>query len=327
MSKIALITGITGQDGSYLTDFLLKKKYKVHGIVRRVAQENEDHRFWRLRHVIKKITIHAASLENYASLARIIQKIKPDEIYHLGAQSYIDYAFKDEFSTMNTNINGTHYILSAIKDFSPKSKFYFAGSSEMYGKVEEIPQTENTKFYPRSVYGISKVAGFELTRNYREAYNLFCCSGILFNHESPRRGFEFVTRKITHSVARIKLGIQKELRLGNIEAKRDWGHAKDYVSAMWLMLNRKNPDDFLISSGKQHSVKDFLKLAFSLVDLDYKKYLIIDNSLERPSDVQTLLGNSNKAKKLLGWKIKIGFKDLVKDMLDNDSAFVKKQGF
>ena len=228
---------------------------------------------------------------------------------------------------MDTNINGTHYILSAIKDFSPKSKFYFAGSSEMYGKVQEIPQTENTKFYPRSVYGISKVAGFELTRNYREAYNLFCCSGVLFNHESPRRGFEFVTRKITHSVARIKLGIQKELRLGNIEAKRDWGHAKDYVVAMWLMLNRKNPDDFLISSGEQHSVKDFLKLAFSLANLNYKKYLIIDNSLERPSDVQTLLGDSSKAKRLLGWKINISFKDLVKDMLENDIAFVKKQGF
>ena len=227
MKKTALITGITGQDGSYLSEFLLKKGYKVHGMVRRVAAEDESHRFWRLRHLRDKITIHAGSLESYASVINIITKIKPNEIYHLGAQSYIDYAFKDEFSTINTNINGTHFLLSALKEFSPKTKFYFAGSSEMFGKVREIPQTEKTPFYPRSVYGISKVAGFDLTRNYREAYNLFCCSGILFNHESPRRGFEFVTRKITHSVARIKFGLQKDLRLGNMEAKRDWESARN----------------------------------------------------------------------------------------------------
>lgn len=327
MKKTAFITGITGQDGSYLAEFLLSKNYQVHGLVRRVAQEDETHRFWRIKSILNKIILHSGSLENYPSIIKIIQKIKPTEIYHLGAQSYIDYAFKDEFSTINININGTHYILSAIKEFSPSSKFYFAGSSEMFGKVFETPQNENTKFYPRSVYGISKVAGFELTRNYREAYNLFCCSGILFNHESPRRGFEFVTRKITHSVAKIKLGIQKKLILGNIKAKRDWGHAKDYVEAMWLMLNKKKPDDFLISSGEQHSVEDFLKLAFSLVDLDYKKHLLIDKSLERPADVQTLLGDYSKAKKMLGWKPKIKFKDLVKDMLANDINFVKKQGF
>jgi GDPmannose 4,6-dehydratase len=327
MEKIAFITGITGQDGSYLAEFLLSKNYQVHGLVRRVAQEDETHRFWRIKNILKNINLHSGSLENYASIVKIIQKLKPTEIYHLGAQSYIDYAFKDEFSTINTNINGTHYILSAIKEFSPNSKFYFAGSSEMFGKVVEVPQNENTKFYPRSVYGISKVAGFELTRNYREAYNLFCCSGILFNHESPRRGFEFVTRKITHAVAKIKLGLQKELKLGNIKAKRDWGHAMDYVEAMWLMLNKKKPDDFCISSGEQHSVEDFVKLAFLLVDLDYKKYLIIDKSLERPSDVQNLLGDFSKAKKILKWKPKIQFKDLVKDMLENDMTFVKKQGY
>jgi GDPmannose 4,6-dehydratase len=327
MKKIAFITGITGQDGSYLAEFLLSKNYQVHGLVRRVAQEDETHRFWRIKNILKNINLHSGSLENYASIVKIIQKLKPTEIYHLGAQSYIDYAFKDEFSTINTNINGTHYILSAIKEFSPNSKFYFAGSSEMFGKVVEVPQNENTKFYPRSVYGISKVAGFELTRNYREAYNLFCCSGILFNHESPRRGFEFVTRKITHAVAKIKLGLQKELKLGNIKAKRDWGHAMDYVEAMWLMLNKKKPDDFCISSGEQHSVEDFVKLAFLLVDLDYKKYLIIDKSLERPSDVQNLLGDFSKAKKILKWKPKIQFKDLVKDMLENDMTFVKKQGY
>jgi len=325
MKKTALITGITGQDGSYLSELLLSKKYKVHGLVRRVALENKEHRLWRLRSVLHKVNLHAASLENYASIVKLIQKLKPTEIYHLGAQSYIDYAFKDEFSTLNTNINGTHYLLSAIKEFSPKSKFYFAASSEMYGKVAQIPQTEKTPFYPRSTYGISKVAGFDLTRNYREAYNIFCCSGILFNHESPRRGFEFVTRKITRAVARIKLGLQKDLKLGNIDAKRDWGHAKDYVEAMWLMMQKKKPDDFVICTGKQHSVKDFAKLAFEIVDLDYKKYLKIDKRLNRPADVQKLLGNCSKAKKALKWRHKYTFEKLVKDMVLSDLKFVKKE--
>ena len=327
MNKKALITGITGQDGSYLTEFLLKKKYQVHGLVRRVALEDENHRLWRLRPVLNKITLHPASLESYASLVKIIQKIKPNEVYHLGAQSYVDYSFKDEFSTLNTNINGTHYILSALKEFSPNSKFYFAGSSEMFGKVKEIPQSEKTPFYPRSVYGISKVAGYDLTRNYREAYNMFCCSGILFNHESPRRGFEFVTRKITHAVARIKFGIQKDLRLGNLEAKRDWGHAADYVEAMWLMLNQKKPKDYVISTGKQYSVKDFAKLAFKLVGLDYRRYVKIEKNLYRPSEVKSLLGNCNKAKKDLKWKPKYNFKKLVEDMVKSDLEFVKKEGY
>ncbi len=327
MKKKALITGITGQDGSYLAEFLLKKGYSVHGLVRRVAAEDKSHRFWRLKNFINKLEIHAGSLESYASIINIITKIKPHEIYHLGAQSYIDYAFKDEFSTINTNINGTHFLLSAIKEFSPKTKFYFAGSSEMYGKVRQIPQTEKTPFYPRSVYGISKVAGFDLTRNYREAYNLFCCSGILFNHESPRRGFEFVTRKITHAVARIKFGIQKDLRLGNMDAKRDWGHAKDYVEAMWLMLNRKKPDDFVISTGKHYTVRDFAKLAFELVDLDYKKYVKVEKKLYRPSEVESLLGNCKKAKKDLKWKPKYDFRKLVKDMVRADLEFVEKEGY
>lgn len=327
MRRTALITGVTGQDGSYLAEFLLKKKYRVHGLVRRVALEDESHRLWRIRHLKKKIILHPASLESYASLVKIIQKIKPTEVYHLGAQSYVDYSFKDEFSTLNTNINGTHYILSALKEFSPKSKFYFAASSEMYGKVLQTPQNENTPFYPRSVYGISKVAGYDLTRNYREAYNMFCCSGILFNHESPRRGFEFVTRKITHAVARIKLGIQKDLRLGNIDAKRDWGHAKDYVEAMWLMLNKKKPSDYVISTGKHYTVRDFAKLAFGLVDLDYKKYVKIDKEFYRPSDVETLLGNCKKAKRELKWKPKYDFKALVRDMVQSDLEFVKKEGY
>ena len=327
MKKSALITGITGQDGSYLAEFLLKKKYNVHGLIRRVASENESHRLWRIRHLLNKITLHPASLESYASIINIITKIKPHEIYHLGAQSYIDYAFKDEFSTINTNINGTHFLLSAIKEFSPKTKFYFAGSSEMFGKVVQVPQTEKTPFYPRSVYGISKVAGFDLTRNYREAYNLFCCSGILFNHESPRRGFEFVTRKITHAVARIKFGIQKDLKLGNMNAKRDWGHAKDYIEAMWLMLNQKKPDDFVISTGFHYTVKDFAKLAFELVDLDYRKYVKVEKKLYRPTEVDSLLGNCKKAKKILKWKPKYDFKKLVKDMVRADLEFVEKEGY
>jgi GDPmannose 4,6-dehydratase len=327
MKKIALITGITGQDGSYLAELLIKKNYKVHGIIRRVALENETHRFWRIKKIMNKVTLHAASLESYASIIKIIQKIKPNEIYHLGAQSYIDYAFKDEFSTLNTNINGTHYLLSAIKDFSSKSKFYFAGSSEMFGKVQQIPQTEKTSFHPRSTYGISKVAGFDLTRNYREAYNLFCATGILFNHESPRRGFEFVTRKISHTVARIKLGLEKNLLLGNLDAKRDWGHAKDYVHAMWLILQEKKPQDFVIATGKQYSVKDFAKEAFKYVDLDYRNYVKINKNLIRPAEVDSLLGDCKKAKKILKWKPKTTFKELVADMVESDLEFVRQQGY
>ena len=327
MRKIALITGITGQDGSYLAELLLKKNYKVHGIVRRVALESKAHRYWRIKDIINKVTLHSASLESYASIIKIVQRIKPNEIYHLGAQSYIDYAFKDEFSTLNTNINGTHYLLSAIKDFSPKSKFYFAGSSEMFGKVQQTPQTEKTPFYPRSTYGISKVTGFELTRNYREAYKLFCTTGILFNHESPRRGFEFVTRKISNSVARIKLGLEKKLFLGNLDAKRDWGHAKDYVQAMWLILQEKKPQDFVIATGKQYSVKDFAREAFECVDLDYRNYVKINKNLIRPAEVDSLLGNCKKARKVLKWKPKISFKKLVADMVQSDLDFVRKQGY
>ena len=327
MPKKVLITGITGQDGSYLAEFLLKKKYSVHGIIRRVALEDETHRLWRIKNIRKKITLHAASLESYASLAKIIQKIKPNELYHLGAQSFVDYSFKDEFSTLNTNISGTHYLLAALKDFSPKTKFYFAGSSEMFGKVKNSPQNENTPFHPRSAYGISKVTGYDLTRNYREAYGLFCCTGILFNHESPRRGFEFVTRKISLGVARIKLGLQRDLKLGNINAYRDWGHAKDYIVAMWLMLQQKKPDDFVIGTGQKNSVKDFAKIAFSIAGLNYKDYVKIDKNLCRPAEVTTLLANPKKAKKVLKWKQNISFKNLVKEMVESDIKFVQKSGY
>src|ERR1043166_9478167 len=227
--KRALISGITGQDGSYLAELLLSKGYEVHGIVRRVAIEDPEHRLTRLDAIRSRIHVHAASLESYASIHQVVAQVMPDECYHLAAQSFVSYSFDDEFSTLNANINGTHYLLAAVKNIAPECRFYFAGSSEMFGKAEEVPQTERTRFHPRSTYGISKVAGFELTRNYREAYSLFACSGILYNHESPRRGFEFVTRKITSHAAQIKLGMADELRLGNLEARRDWGHARDYV--------------------------------------------------------------------------------------------------
>ena len=321
--KKALITGISGQDGSYLAELLLNKKYKVHGVIRRVALEDETHRLWRLRNIRKDLNLHSGSLESFPSLAKIINEVKPDEIYHLAAQSYVANSFEDEFSTLNTNINGAHFMLASIKEFSPNSKFYFAGSSEMFGKTVETPQNEDTKFYPRSAYGISKVTGFELTRNYREAYNLFASTGILFNHESPRRGFEFVTRKISLAVARIKNGLQNELRLGNINAKRDWGHAKDYVEAMWLMLQQEKPEDFVIGTGEQHSVENFLKVAFEHVGLNFKDFLKIDEKFFRPAEVETLLADPKKSKKKLAWSPKINFENLVKEMVESDLKNIK----
>ena len=325
MKKKALITGISGQDGYYLSKLLLKKNYEVHGVVRRVALEDPDHRLWRIKEILNKIKLHVGSLESYASIVKIVNSIKPNEIYHLAAQSFVGDSFVDEFSTMNSNINGTHYILSAVREFSPKSKFYFAGSSEMFGKVKNIPQNENTPFHPRSPYGISKVTGFDLTRNYRESYNLYCCSGILFNHESPKRGYEFVTRKISLGVAKIKCGLEKYIYLGNISAKRDWGHSSDYVIAMWLMLQQKKPSDFVIGTGKNHSVKDFVKIAFETVGLDYKKYIKIDKKLYRPAEVQTLLSDYSKAKKILKWKPTIDFKQLVKEMVKTDLENLKSK--
>ena len=319
MSKVALITGISGQDGSYLAELLLSKGYEVHGIIRRVALEDERHRLWRIRKILKDINLHAGSLESYASLFNIIMKIKPTEVYHLAAQSYVGYSFEDEFSTLNININGTHYLLSAVKQFVDSDlKFYFAGSSEMFGKVKATPQNEDTIFNPRSSYGISKVTGYYLTKNYREAYNLHASNGILFNHESPRRGFEFVTRKISHAVARIKKGSKEKLKLGNLNAKRDWGHAKDFVEAMWLMLQKDNPGDYVVGTGEQHSVEEFAKKAFSHAGLNYKDHIIIDQKLVRPAEVDTLLADSSRAKKDLKWKPKISFDDLIISMVEHD---------
>ncbi|MDA2927861.1 GDP-mannose 4,6-dehydratase [Acidobacteria bacterium AH-259-G07] len=318
MKKKALITGITGQDGSYLAELLLIKDYEVHGIVRRVAIEDPEHRLWRIKHLLNEIEVHPASLESYPSIFQVMMKVKPDEIYHLAAQSFVSYSFEDEFSTLTVNINGTHYVLAACREVVPKARFYFAASSEMFGRAPTSPQNERTPFHPRSAYGISKVAGFDLTRNYREAYSLHASSGILFNHESPRRGFEFVSRKITSHAARIRLGQASELRLGNLDACRDWGHAREYVRAMWSILQQDEPDDYVVASGETHSVLEFLEVAFGYLGLDYKKYVKVDPHLYRPAEVSLLLGDCSKAKEKLGWSYSCSFKDLVREMVDGD---------
>ncbi len=323
--KRALITGITGQDGSYLAELLLEKGYEVHGIVRRIAIEDPEHRLGRIKHLIDKIVLHPASLESFPSICKVVSSVTPDECYHLAAQSFVSYSFEDEFSTINTNINGTHYMLAAVKDIVPQCKFYFAASSEMFGNVKQSPQDENTPFYPRSPYGISKVAGYDLTRNYRESYNMFALSGILFNHESPRRGYEFVTRKITSAVAKIKLGVIKELRLGNLDAKRDWGYAEDYVKAMWLMLQQDKPEDYVIATGTSHSVQKVVEVSFDYVGLDWKKYLVVDKTLYRPAEVYELKGDFSKAKRGLGWEPTVSFEKLIQLMVDTDIAALKKQ--
>lgn len=316
--KKALITGITGQDGSYLAELLLQKGYEVHGIVRRVAIEDPIHRLGRIKHIQDDIHLHPASLESYPSLYNVVRGVKPDECYHLASQSFVSYSFEDEFSTFNTNINGTHYMLSSIHQLVPECKFYFAGSSEMFGKVHEVPQNEETVFHPRSAYGITKVAGFDLTRNYREAYGLNACSGILYNHESPRRGFEFVTRKISYHVAQIKKGKLSELRIGNLEAKRDWGYAKEYVEAMWMMLQRDTMDDFVIATGETHSVREFVEEAFVYLGLNWREFIKQDPTYFRPAEVDILLGDASKAKRELKWQAKTTFKELIRIMVDAD---------
>ncbi len=318
MSKKAIITGITGQDGSYLAELLLTKDYEVHGIVRRVAMEDPLHRMWRINHIKDRLILHSASMESYPSLYKVLASVKPDEIYHLAAQSFVSYSFEDEFSTLNTNINGTHFMLSSYRDACPKARFYFAGSSEMFGKVEETPQSESTRFHPRSAYGISKCTGFELTRNYREAYDLFAVTGILFNHESPRRGFEFVTRKISSSVALVASGRAEKLKLGNLEARRDWGHAKQYVDAMWRMLQTDAPVDFVVATGECHSVREFCQIAFDYVGLNYQDYVESDPVFYRPAEVEFLVGDASKARDSLGWHYDLSFTAMVQEMVQYD---------
>ncbi|MEP6742735.1 MAG: GDP-mannose 4,6-dehydratase [bacterium] len=318
MPKKALITGITGQDGSYLAEHLLALGYEVHGLVRRVALEDPERQFTRVAHLLGKIQLHSASLESYPSIFSVISRYEFDECYHLAAQSFVAESFADGFSTMNTNINGTHYMLAALRELRPRCRFYFAGSSEMFGLAQETPQRETTPFHPRSPYGISKVAGFHLTRNYREAYGMFAVSGILFNHEGPRRGFEFVTRKITATVSRIKAGQATELRLGNLDARRDWGHSKDYVRAMHLILQQERADDFVVASGESHTVQEFCELAFSEAALNYRDYVRIDERFYRPAEVESLVGDSTKARRVLGWEPTYTFPELVREMVQND---------
>jgi len=320
VKRRALITGITGQDGSYLAELLLSKGYEVYGMVRRVALENPELRLARLRDVLDRVRLHAASLESCASVYSMVESVRPHECYHLAAQSYVSYSFDDEFSTLNSNINGTHFMLSAMRKYVPTGRFYFAGSSEMFGKAEQTPQNEATRFHPRSSYGISKVAGFELTRNYREAHNLYACTGILFNHESPRRGIEFVTRKITSGLAAILAGKARRIRLGNLQAMRDWGHAAEYVEAMWRMLQQPSPDDYVIATGEAHSVQEFARFAFAHVGLDWKNYVEVDHAFYRPAEVDTLMGDYSKAKTKLGWAPRTSFRELVAEMVDADCA-------
>ena len=314
----ALITGITGQDGSYLSELLLEKGYEVHGIIRRVALEDPQHHLSRINHIADDLALHPASMESFPSMFSVIRSVQPDECYHLAAQSFVATSFQDAFSTLNTNINGTHYILAALHDLQPECRFYFAGSSEMFGKVAESPQTELTRFHPRSPYGISKVAGYDLTRNYREAYGMHASSGILFNHESPRRGFEFITRKISSHVARIKLGQLDHVAIGNLDSKRDWGHSREYVRGMWMMLQQDEPDDYVIATGETHSIRELCELAFSHVGLNWEDCVRIDERFLRPAEVDLLVGDATKAREQLGWANEITFEDLIREMVDAD---------
>lgn len=316
--KRALITGITGQDGSYLAELLLAKGYEVHGLVRRVALEDARHRLSRILHIRDRVHLHAASLESFPSLYSAVNKIQPDELYHLAAQSFVSYSFDDAFSTFRTNIDGTHYVLESVKQAAPTCKVYFAGSSEMFGNAPETPQNEGTKFSPRSPYGISKVTGYDLSRNYREAYGLFICSGILFNHESPRRGFEFVTRKITSHVAQIKRGTIDKLPLGNLDASRDWGFAGDYVLAMWQMLQQPQPGDFVIATGESHTVREFCEVAFRCAGLDWNRHVVVDPDFYRPAEIHQLIGDSGLARRQLGWVPTTSFEELVHSMVEHD---------
>ena len=322
MSKKALISGITGQTGSYLAELLLDKGYEVHGILRRVGLLEGRARVERIYPILDRIQLHQGDVTCLSSIYDIFHKVQPDECYHLAAQSFVASSFDDPAGTLHTNVDGTLNMLMAIKNVSPACKFYFAGSSEMFGKVKETPQTELTPFHPRSPYGISKVAGFELTRNYREAYGLHCSSGILFNHEGTRRGSEFVTQKIAQGAAKIKYKVAcgfeniPKLKLGNLDAKRDWGYAKEYAHAQWLMLQQEQPDDYVVATGETHSIKEFCDAAFKCVDLNWEDWIEVDPKFLRPAEVDLLVGGYSKAKRVLGWAPTTTFNDLVKIMMD-----------
>jgi len=318
--KRALITGITGQDGSYLAELLLEKGYEVHGIVRRASTES----FERINHIASKLHLHQADLLDQLSLIDVMKESNPSEVYNLAAQSFVPTSWKQPCLTGEFTAIGVTRMLEAIKLLGKDSiRFYQASSSEMFGKVQAVPQTEDTPFYPRSPYGVAKLYGHWITINYRESYDMYCVSGILFNHESPRRGREFVTRKVTDGVARIKLGLSKELRLGNLDAKRDWGFAGDYVRAMWLMLQQETPDDYVIATGETHTVKRLVELAFAAVDLNWEKYVVLDPAFVRPAEVDLLIGSPAKAKEKLGWVPEVSFEKMVEMMVQSDLARLK----
>ena len=320
--KKALITGITGQDGSYLAEFLLEKGYEVYGMVRRTSTINFD----RIQHIQDDVGLVQGDLLDQVSLIDILNEIQPDEVYNLAAQSFVPTSFKQPVLTGEFTALGVTRILDAVRLVNPKIRFYQASSSEMFGKVQEVPQTEATPFYPRSPYGVAKVYGHWITINYRESYDLFACSGILFNHESPRRGLEFVTHKVTHGVARIKLGMQDALHLGNLESRRDWGYAGDYVRAMWLMLQQDAPDDYVVATGETHSVRSLCEIAFGHAELNYEDYVVIDPKFFRPSEVDLLVGNPAKARAKLGWEPTVPFEDLIRMMVDSDLGALQAGG-
>ncbi len=321
MAKTAFITGINGQDGSYLAELLLAKGYRVCGMVRRSSTDT----FQRIEHIRGRIELHQADLLDQTSIAGVLAEVQPDEVYNLGAQSFVATSWSQPVLTAEYTAVGVTRVLDAIRQVCPKAKFYQASSSEMYGKVQAVPQREDTPFYPRSPYGVAKVYGHYITTNYRESYGMYACSGILFNHESPRRGLEFVTRKITHHVARIKYGLEKELRLGNMHAKRDWGFAGDYVQAMWLMLQQDKPEDYVVGTGETHTVQEFVEIAFGHAGLDWKKHVVIDPKFIRPAEVDLLLSDPSKAEKELGWRPSVSFEQLVKMMVDSDLAIARQQ--
>jgi GDPmannose 4,6-dehydratase len=318
--KRALITGITGQDGSYLAEFLLEKGYEVYGMVRRSSTINYE----RISQIQDKLKLIQGDLLDQNSLMEALRFSQPDEVYNLGAQSFVPTSWNQPVLTGEFTALGATRMLEAIRTVNPKIRFYQASSSEMFGKIRETPQNEKTPFYPRSPYGVAKVYGHYITVNYRESYDMFCCSGILFNHESPRRGMEFVSRKVTHAAARIRLGLQKELRMGNLDARRDWGFAGDYVEAMWLMLQQDEPGDYVVATGISHSVKDLIQVAFDRLELDWKEYVISDTNLLRPAEVDHLLGDPRKAKAKLGWGPKVTFERLIEMMVDYDLQLIKK---
>ena len=324
MQKKALITGIAGQDGSYLADLLLSKGYEVHGIVRRIAIEDSAHKLKNISHLNERIKLHVASLDNVLSLIKTIREVMPGECYHLAASSFVSYSFEDEMSILNNNINATHYLLAALKEFTPHCRFYYAGTSEMFGTVDHSPQDERSPFNPRAIYGVSKVAGYHLVKNYRQQYNMFACSGILYNHESPRRGYEFVTRKIISSAVRIKLGLQDFVTLGNLDAHRDWGYAPDYVKAMWLMLQAEAPDDYVVATGETHTVREFVATAFTCVGLDYEKYIRIDPKFFRPGEEVQLCGNPAKIQEKLGWSRTKNLQEVIEEMVANEMELNRK---